>query len=117
METIRFKARGKECVIDERALKKMKAANVGLKTVKSRMNKYWSFEEAIEVPVGMKREEWKGFKKLNSWETSRERVKACEEQKLRRKKPHLFNVPQVHPRGKWCVHLMKDDTFPKRVVK
>ncbi|HCV4781444.1 TPA: hypothetical protein OWB60_002768, partial [Staphylococcus aureus] len=32
-------------------------------------------------------------------EMARQRRKEAE---LRRKKPHLFNVPQVHPRGRYA---------------
>ncbi|HDG5717028.1 TPA: hypothetical protein PF526_002981, partial [Staphylococcus aureus] len=35
------------------------------------------------------------------------------EAELRRKKPHLFNVPQKHPRGRYACYLMENDIFPK----
>ena len=38
-------------------------------------------------------------------------------QELKRKKPHLFTVPQKHPRGEWCKHLMENDIFPRKVVR
>ncbi|HDC5443865.1 TPA: hypothetical protein O8631_002917, partial [Staphylococcus aureus] len=43
-------------------------------------------------------------------EMARQRRKEAE---LRRKKPHLFNVPQKHPRGRYACYLMENDIFPK----
>ncbi|WP_448513160.1 SA1788 family PVL leukocidin-associated protein [Staphylococcus aureus] len=43
-------------------------------------------------------------------EIARQRRKEAE---LRRKKPHLFNVPQVHPRGRYACYLMENDIFVK----
>ncbi|HDI0051307.1 TPA: hypothetical protein PJ166_002728 [Staphylococcus aureus] len=37
----------------------------------------------------------------------------CKEAELRRKKPHLFNVPQKHPRGRYACYLMENDIFVK----
>lgn len=45
------------------------------------------------------------------------RLERQKELDLRRKKPHLFNVPQKHSRGEWCKHLMEKDIFVKRVVR
>ncbi|HDB5644978.1 TPA: hypothetical protein O6Y65_002820, partial [Staphylococcus aureus] len=35
------------------------------------------------------------------------------EAELRRKKPHLFNVPQKHSRGRYACYLMENDIFVK----
>ncbi|WP_284675530.1 SA1788 family PVL leukocidin-associated protein, partial [Staphylococcus aureus] len=35
------------------------------------------------------------------------------EAELRKKKPHLFNVPQKHPRGRYTCYLMENDIFVK----
>ncbi|HCV2178564.1 TPA: hypothetical protein OV092_001055, partial [Staphylococcus aureus] len=43
-------------------------------------------------------------------EMARQRRKGAE---LRRKKPRLFNVPQVHPRGRYACYLMENDIFVK----
>ncbi|NGA52628.1 hypothetical protein G0X86_13575, partial [Staphylococcus aureus] len=40
----------------------------------------------------------------------RQRKKEAE---LRRKKPHLFNVPQKHSRGRYACYLMENDIFVK----
>ncbi|MDU5817249.1 MAG: SA1788 family PVL leukocidin-associated protein, partial [Staphylococcus sp.] len=45
------------------------------------------------------------------------RLERQKELNLRRKKPHLFEVPQVHSRGEWCTHLMENDIFPRKVVR
>ncbi|WP_145463621.1 SA1788 family PVL leukocidin-associated protein [Staphylococcus epidermidis] len=81
----------------------------------------YSPEEALFEEYNEQDTEAKERKRLSQLEhEDRMRLVRLERQKelnLRRKKPHLFEVPQVHPRREWCVHLMKYDIFPKRVVK
>ena len=65
-------------------------------------------------PIGVRRSEWESLKpKENDIASYKERMEQRRLQELKRKKPHLFEVPQVHPRREWCVHLMKYDIFPK----
>ncbi|MGZ9442956.1 SA1788 family PVL leukocidin-associated protein [Staphylococcus epidermidis] len=45
------------------------------------------------------------------------RLERQKELNLRRKKPHLFEVPQVHSRSEWCNYLMENDIFPRKVVR
>lgn len=82
---------------------------------------YSSPEEALFEEYNEQDTEMKERKRLSQLEhEDRMRLVRLERQKeldLRRKKPHLFEVPQVHPRREWCVHLMKYDIFPKRVVR
>ncbi|MCG2112422.1 hypothetical protein K4S86_10915 [Staphylococcus epidermidis] len=81
----------------------------------------YSPEEALFEEYNEQDTEMKERKRLSQLEhEDRMRLVRLERQKeldLRRKKPHLFEVPQVHPRREWCVHLMKYDIFPKRVVR
>ena len=81
----------------------------------------YSPEEALFEEYNEQDTEAKERKQLSQLEhEDRMRLVRLERQKeldLRRKKPHLFEVPQVHPRREWCVHLMKYDIFPKRVVR
>lgn len=81
----------------------------------------YSPEEALFEDYNEQDTEMKERKRLSQLEhEDRMRLVRLERQKeldLRRKKPHLFEVPQVHPRREWCVHLMKYDIFPKRVVR
>lgn len=81
----------------------------------------YSPEEALFEEYNEQDTEAKERKRLSQLEhEDRMRLVRLERQKeldLRRKKPHLFEVPQVHPRREWCVHLMKYDIFPKRVVR
>lgn len=81
----------------------------------------YSPEEALFEDYNEQDTEAKERKRLSQLEhEDRMRLVRLERQKelnLRRKKPHLFEVPQVHPRGKWCTHLMENDIFIKRVVR
>jgi len=65
--------------------------------------------------------EMKERKRLSQLEhEDRMRLVRLERQKeldLRRKKPHLFNVPQKHSRSEWCTYLMENDIFPRKVVR
>ncbi|EJD87833.1 hypothetical protein HMPREF9990_08455 [Staphylococcus epidermidis NIHLM061] len=45
------------------------------------------------------------------------RLERQKELDLRRKKPHLFEVPQVHSRSEWCTYLMENDIFPRKAVR
>ena len=56
----------------------------------------------------------KGAMKLEIEEKEREqRIATREEQKLRRKKPHLFNVKQKHTRSKYLQGLMDNNAIAK----
>lgn len=81
----------------------------------------YSPEEALFEEYNEQDTEAKERKRLSQLEhEDRMRLVRLERQKelnLRRKKPHLFEVPQVHPRGEWCTHLMENDIFPRKVVR
>lgn len=81
----------------------------------------YSPEEALFEEYNEQDTEAKERKQLSQLEhEDRMRLVRLERQKeldLRRKKPHLFEVPQVHPRREWCVHLMENDIFPRKVVR
>ena len=58
--------------------------------------------------MGVRRSEWDSLKpKEDGIASYKERMAQRRLQELKRKKPHLFTVPQKHPRGKWCKHLME----------
>lgn len=81
----------------------------------------YSPEEALFEDYNEQDTEMKERKRLSQLEhEDRMRLVRLERQKeldLRRKKPHLFEVPQKHPRGEWCKHLMENDIFPRKVVR
>ncbi|WP_331245740.1 SA1788 family PVL leukocidin-associated protein [Staphylococcus epidermidis] len=81
----------------------------------------YSPEEALFEDYNEKDTEMKERKRLSQLEhEDRMRLVRLERQKeldLRRKKPHLFNVPQKHSRSEWCTYLMENDIFVKRVVR
>lgn len=110
-------------VMTEKDEMKMKESGVNMYGVRQRIKKGWDFYDAIEAPVGMRRKEWNALKRMERLEEMREveslkeRIQRRRTEELRRKKPHLFNVPQKHPRGKWCTYLMENDIFPRKVVR
>lgn len=81
----------------------------------------YSPEEALFEEYNEQDTEAKERKQLSQLEhEDRMRLVRLERQKelnLRRKKPHLFEVPQVHSRSEWCTYLMENDIFPRKVVR
>lgn len=81
----------------------------------------YSPEEALFEEYNKQDTEAKERKKLSQLEhEDRMRLVRLERQKelnLRRKKPHLFEVPQVHSRSEWCNYLMENDIFPRKAVR
>ena len=80
----------------------------------------YSPEEALFEDYNEQDTEMKERKRLSQLEhEDRMRLVRLERQKeldLRRKKPHLFEVPQKHSRSEWCTYLMENDIFPRKVV-
>ena len=80
----------------------------------------YSPEEALFEEYNEQDTEAKERKRLSQLEhEDRMRLVRLERQKeldLRRKKPHLFEVPQKHSRSEWCTYLMENDIFPRKVV-
>ena len=101
----------------EKDEKKMEENFIDIYVVRQRIKKGWDYNEAIEAPAGMRRKEWNALKRMERVESLKERIQRRRMEELRRKKPHLFNVPQKHGRGKWCSHLMENDIFPKKVAR
>ena len=104
-------------VMTEKDEMKMEESGINMFSLRQRINKGWDFYDAIEAPVGMRRKEWNALKRMERAESLKERIQRRRKEELRRKKPHLFEVPQVHPRGEWCKHLMENDIFPRKVVR
>lgn len=81
----------------------------------------YSPEEALFKDYNEQDTETKERKRLSQLEhEDRMRLVRLERQKeldLRRKKPHLFEVPQKHSRSEWCTYLMENDIFPRKVVR
>lgn len=81
----------------------------------------YSPEEALFEDYNEQDTEAKERKRLSQLEhEDRMRLVRLERQKeldLRRKKPHLFEVPQRHSRSEWCTYLMENDIFPRKVVR
>jgi len=118
MEIAKMRVKNKYFSITPDVVEKMKEADINSVILRQRLAKGWAFEDAIEAPIGVRRSEWDSLKpKEDDIASYKERMKQRRLQELRRKKPHLFTVPQKHPRGKWCKHLMENDIFPKKVAR
>ena len=85
--------------------------------VSKRVKDGWELHEAMDAPEGTRLSEYREKKTIERLEQARlERKlerKRKKEAELRRKKPHLFNVPQKHPRGRYACYLMENDIFVK----
>ncbi|HCZ8224185.1 TPA: hypothetical protein O4C87_000182 [Staphylococcus aureus] len=85
--------------------------------VAKRVKDGWELHEAMDAPEGTRLSEYREKKTIERLEQARlERKlerKRKREAELRRKKPHLFNVPQKHPRGRYACYLMENDIFVK----
>lgn len=117
MEIVKMRVKNKYFSITPDVAEKMKESDINSSILRQRLASGWKFEDAIEAPIGVRRSEWESLKpKENDIASYKERMEQRRLQELKRKKPHLFEVPQVHPRGEWCKHLMEKDIFIKRVV-
>ena len=118
MEIAKMRVKNKYFSITPDVVEKMKKADINSDILRQRLASGWKFEDAIEAPIGVRRSEWDSLKpKEDEIASYKERMEQRRLQELKRKKPHLFTVPQKHPRGKWCTHLMENDIFPRKVVR
>ncbi|HDC8814364.1 TPA: hypothetical protein O9O18_001855 [Staphylococcus aureus] len=85
--------------------------------VSKRVKDGWELHEAMDAPEGTRLSEYREKKTIERLEQARlERKlerKRKKEAELRRKKPHLSNLPQKHPRERYACYLMENDIFVK----
>ena len=113
-----MRVKNKYFSITPNVVEKMKEADINPDILRQRLASGWKFEDAIESPIGVRRSEWDSLKpKEDEIASYKERMAQRRLQELKRKKPHLFEVPQVHPRREWCKYLMENDIFPKKVAR
>ncbi|HFO1513096.1 TPA: SA1788 family PVL leukocidin-associated protein [Staphylococcus aureus] len=82
--------------------------------VAKRVRGGWALLEALHAPYGMRLAEYKEI--VLSKIMQRESVMARQRRKeveLRRKKPHLFNVPQKHSRDPYWFDVTYNQMFKK----
>ncbi|WP_305807392.1 SA1788 family PVL leukocidin-associated protein [Staphylococcus epidermidis] len=114
MEIAKMRVKNKYFSITPDVAEKMQKADINSDILRQRLASGWKFEDAIEAPIGVRRSEWDSLKpKEDEIASYKERMERRRLQELKRKKPHLFEVSQVHPRGEWCKHLMEKDIFSK----
>ncbi|HDF0220806.1 TPA: hypothetical protein PEA22_002803, partial [Staphylococcus aureus] len=85
--------------------------------VAKRVRGGWALLEALHAPYGMRLAEYKEIvlskimeRESKEREMSRQRRKEAE---LRKKKPHLFNVPQKHSRDPYWFDTTYNQMFKK----
>ncbi|MCE5103353.1 hypothetical protein KJB70_13845 [Staphylococcus aureus] len=85
--------------------------------VAKRVRGGWALLEALNAPYGMRLAEYKEIvlsrimqREAREREISRQRRKEAE---LRKKKPHLFNVPQKHSRDPYWFDTTYNQMFKK----
>ncbi|MCG1769788.1 hypothetical protein K4S59_05330 [Staphylococcus epidermidis] len=118
MEIAKMRVKNKYFSITPDVAEKMQKADINSVILRQRLAKGWAFEDAIEAPIGVRRSEWDSLKpKEGEIASYKERMEQRRLQELKRKKPHLFEVPQVHSRSEWCNYLMENDIFPRKVVR
>ena len=104
--------------LNERHVKQMEFAELKTQNVRTRLADGWLLEDAVRAPKSTRLIDWMEHKEEeNTAKAMSEKRRQREAERLRRKKPHLFTVPQKHGRGKWCSHLMENDIFPKKVAR
>lgn len=99
----------------EKELMAKRGINAGI--VSKRVRGCWEFSEPLDAPYGMHLKEYREMKQMEKIkqarlerELERERKKEAE---LRRKKPHLFNVPQKHSRDPYWFDTTYNQMFKK----
>ncbi|HCZ5651841.1 TPA: hypothetical protein O3M59_000828 [Staphylococcus aureus] len=92
----------------------MKKKGLTPKIVRNRVAKGWELSEAIDAPFGMKLNDYREIQITKALEREREMARQRrKEAELRRKKPHLFNVPQKHSRDPYWFDVTYNQMFKK----
>ncbi|HCX9010337.1 TPA: hypothetical protein SH008_002135, partial [Staphylococcus aureus] len=85
--------------------------------VSKRVKDGWELHEAMDAPEGMRLSEYREKKTIERLEQARLERKLERQRKkeaeLRRKKPHLFNVPQKHSRDPYWFDVTFNQMFKK----
>ncbi|SCT81954.1 PVL ORF-50-like family protein [Staphylococcus aureus] len=85
--------------------------------VSKRVKDGWELHEAMDAPEGMRLSEYREKKTIERLEQARLERKLERQRKkeaeLRRKKPHLFNVPQKHSRDPYWFDNTYNQMFKK----
>ncbi|MET2743955.1 SA1788 family PVL leukocidin-associated protein [Staphylococcus caprae] len=107
-------SKGKTYELTDKHIKHMETAGLLTRNVRTRLNDGWLLDDAVQAPMGTRLVDWVQHREAaKEAQLKLERQRQRLEAERRRKKPHLFNVPQKHGRGKWCKHLMENDIFKK----
>ncbi|WP_432445362.1 SA1788 family PVL leukocidin-associated protein [Staphylococcus aureus] len=92
----------------------MKKKGLTPEIVRNRVAKGWEMSEAIDAPFGMKLNDYREIQITKTLEREREMARQRrKEAELRRKKPHLFNVPQKHSRDPYWFDNTYNQMFKK----
>ncbi|HID9442992.1 TPA: SA1788 family PVL leukocidin-associated protein, partial [Staphylococcus aureus] len=92
----------------------MKKKGLTPEIVRNRVAKGWEMSEAIDAPFGMKLNDYREIQITKALEREREMARQRrKEAELRRKKPHLFDVPQKHSRDPYWFDVTYNQMFKK----
>ncbi|MEB7433319.1 SA1788 family PVL leukocidin-associated protein [Staphylococcus pasteuri] len=118
MKDIKITVKGRTYFITPFEQDKMENNRVSMQLLRQRLDLGWTYHDAIDAPRGMHKKIYEEHKKIRKYDSDyiAEKIRQDKEKRKQKRKPHLFNVPQKHHRGKWCSYLMENDIFPK-VVK
>ncbi|HDJ2853040.1 SA1788 family PVL leukocidin-associated protein [Staphylococcus aureus] len=99
----------------EKEIMAKRGINAGI--VSKRVRGCWELSEALDAPYGMHLKEYREMKQMEKIKQARlerelERERK-EEAELRKKKPHLFNVPQKHSRDPYWFDVTFNQMFKK----
>ncbi|MCE5038412.1 SA1788 family PVL leukocidin-associated protein [Staphylococcus auricularis] len=100
--------------LNEKQIKQMEEKRLSKMLVRQRLKIGWPLNDAVQVPKDTNRETWlENQKAMKALQERLDRERRREEAKLRKKKPHLFHVPQKHQMGRYAKHLFKHNAMVK----
>ena len=73
---------------------KMEESGINMFSLRQRINKGWDFTTQLKRQSVCVAKEWNALKRMERAESLKEHIQRRRMEELRRKKPHLFNVPQ-----------------------
>ncbi|OOO72399.1 SA1788 family PVL leukocidin-associated protein [Staphylococcus saprophyticus] len=95
-------------------LKAVERNGISIQGLRNRILRGWSLHDACHIPKRTDKAEYEMLKGVMAYEYDNTEAKEkYQDERLRKEKPHLFNVPQQHSRGKWCQYLMENGVFVK----
>ncbi|MCE5001721.1 MULTISPECIES: SA1788 family PVL leukocidin-associated protein [Staphylococcus] len=109
---ITITANGVEYDIMGENFKSMERNGLSAEGIRNRIIRNWSLNEACHVPKRMNIDEYRTLQQTLIKEEDTSEAKArYKEERLRKQKPHLFNVEQQHSESKYAKYLWNSYKF------